>query len=103
MSTEQITLTARFVAAPGKADELRAELLALVPQTRSEPGNIDYHCHEDPASPGTFLFYENFVNQAALDEHAAKPYIQQLLAKVDTLCAEPPVLTPWKMLSERPE
>jgi quinol monooxygenase YgiN len=36
-----------------------------------------------------YLQYECFANQAAFEEHAAKPYVRAFLYKADELCAEP--------------
>ena len=97
----QVTLIAQFQAKPGLEETLKQELLALVPQTHSEEGCVDYILHESPDTPGAFIFYENWVDQAALDEHAAKPYIEALLGKADDLLAEPPVLSKWSMIAGR--
>jgi quinol monooxygenase YgiN len=37
-----------------------------------------------------YLHYECFANQAAFEEHAAKPYVRAFLDKADEFCAESP-------------
>ncbi|QNN23126.1 antibiotic biosynthesis monooxygenase [Planctomycetales bacterium ZRK34] len=101
MSDSQVTVVARFNAKPGKEDQLRQELLALVPQTRSEPGNINYDLHENPAAPGQFIFYENFASPEALSAHAEQPYLTRMLSLCGELCAEEPDVTTWRMISEK--
>jgi len=100
MQDQHVTLIARFVARPGKEDELRQELQALVPKTRAEPGCVNYDLHEDPESSGHFMFHETFENAAAHQHHADQPYIQRLLQIADELCAEEPHITFWHMISE---
>ena len=102
MFEDQVSVTARFTAKSGKEDALKAELLALVPQTRAEPGCLNYDLHQDPASPGEFVFYENFVDGEALKAHAAMPYLKRLVDEVvPELCATPPEVRTWRMISEK--
>lgn len=102
MYEDQVTVVARFTAKPGSEDALAAELLALVEPTRNEAGCINYDLHRDPDRPGEFVFYENFVDMAALEAHAAEPYLQRLLNEVvPELCATSPEITTWTMISEK--
>ena len=101
MSDSQVTVVARFNAKPGKEDQLRKELLSLIPQTRAEPGNVNYDLHENPDAPGQFIFYENFASPEALSTHADMPYIQRLLGLCAELCADEPDITTWRMISEK--
>lgn len=85
----QVTVVATLKAKPGKAEELRAELLKLVPLTLREDGCINYDLHESTETAGLFLFYENWKSKQDLDRHLAMPYIAAMLAKADDLLAEP--------------
>ncbi|WP_321477095.1 putative quinol monooxygenase [uncultured Paludibaculum sp.] len=78
MSEPQLTLVAELIAQPGKEDQVRQELLSLIEPTRAEPGNVDYFLHESVEKPGHFLFYENWISEQALAEHAQTPYLQRL-------------------------
>jgi quinol monooxygenase YgiN len=72
-----VVLSVVFEAAPGRADELAGMLKELVAPTRAEPGCLTYQLSASNETPGMFLFFEKFVNQAALDEHIAAPYFQK--------------------------
>jgi quinol monooxygenase YgiN len=85
-----LTVVAEFHARPGKQDELRRELLALVEPTRGERGCVQYDVHEEQGNPGHFLFYENWTSRAELDAHAASPHLERLFGMADSLVTEPP-------------
>ncbi len=70
-----LTVIAYMKAAPGKEDELRAALEALIEPTSREAGYVNYDLHEDVESPGTFFFYENWESAEHLDAHLAAPHL----------------------------
>lgn len=88
-STNKVTVVAKLTARPGRENDVRRTLLNLVPLTRSEAGCLNYDLHQSQEDPRVFLFYENWVNRQALDEHLEKPYLQDLFARVDDLFADP--------------
>lgn len=58
-------------AVPGHEEELFGLLQALVEPTRAEAGCMIYELHRNPEDAGQFMFYERFVDQAALDFHVS--------------------------------
>lgn len=94
------TIIGTVVAKPEKREELLKILASFVAPTRTEPGCINYDFHCDADDPNTFVFYENFVNQQALDKHLAMPYLRPLLDRVDELLARPVSIRYLTMLSE---
>ena len=66
---DQVILNVVLEALPGHEEELADRLQALVAPSQSEAGCLDYRLHRDPERAGTFLFYERFASQAALDTH----------------------------------
>jgi quinol monooxygenase YgiN len=93
-----LTVIAIANAKPGKEDELREAMLALIPTTRKEPGCINYDLHQATDNPGHFLFHENWTSQQHLDDHLARPHLKAFLAKVTELVAEPPQITLWEKI-----
>jgi len=73
-------LVVKMRAQEGKDDEAAAVMLELAEATRQEPGCIHYIPVRDADDPRTFLFYEQYVDRAALDEHAASDHFQRLAA-----------------------
>jgi quinol monooxygenase YgiN len=98
MNAKQVTLIVTIKARPGKEAELRKALLGLIPPTRKEEGCINYDLHVAPDDPSKFLFYENWTTQAHLDQHGETPHIQNLVGRMDELCAEPLKLDFWKKI-----
>lgn len=79
------SIVAEVRAKPGREAELRAATLPLVALVRSDPNNLVYFLQEDRESPGHFIFYEVFANQAHFDAHNATPYVQKWFARLPEL------------------
>ena len=88
-SNTKVTVVAKLTARPGRENDVRRTLLALIPPTRAEKGCLNYDLHQSQDDPRVFLFHENWVNRQALDEHLEMPYLQDLFAHADDLLAEP--------------
>jgi quinol monooxygenase YgiN len=94
-----LTVVATFQAQPGKETALRAALASLLAPTRKEAGCLSYDLHQSAESPGKFLFYETWQNQAAIDAHMQSPHVAVLLPKVSDLCIAFPEITIWNRIS----
>lgn len=70
-----LTVIAFMKAAPGKEDELRRELEALIEPTSQEDGFVNYDLHQAVDDPGAFFFYENWESAEHLDAHLATPHL----------------------------
>jgi quinol monooxygenase YgiN len=79
------SVVAEVRAKPGKEAELRAATLPLVALVRSDPKNLVYFLQEDRSSPGHFIFYEIFANQADFEAHNAMPYVKDWFARLPEL------------------
>ena len=92
---DMLTVVARIKAKKGKAEQVREELMALIPPTRDEPDCISYILHQSTDDPHLFLFFENWTSKAALDAHLLKPHLQAFIAKADSLLGEPLDVSLW--------
>lgn len=81
MADSPIILNVFLEAAQGREEELAGLLKALVGPTRAEPGCLGYELNVSSEKPGSFLFYEKFADQAALDAHVGSPHFQAFLKK----------------------
>jgi quinol monooxygenase YgiN len=79
------SVVAEVRAKPGKEDALRAATLPLIALVRGDPKNLVYFLQEDRESPGHFIFYEIFANQADFEAHNAMPYVKEWFAKLPEL------------------
>ena len=72
---ELLTVVAYMKAAPGKRDELKKELEALIAPTTAEDGYVNYDLHQGVEDPDVFIFYENWESGAKLDAHLATGHL----------------------------
>jgi quinol monooxygenase YgiN len=82
---ELLTVIAFMRAAPGKREELKAALEALIEPTKQEDGHVNYDLHQDVEDPDFFTFYENWVSGEKLDAHLAAPHLVDVAAKMGDL------------------
>ncbi len=71
-------LVVRMTALEGNEDEAVATMRELAEATRQEPGCELYIPTQDPENPRAFLFYEQYVDKAALEAHGASEHFQRL-------------------------
>ena len=76
---ELLTVIAFMRAAPGKREELKAALEALIEPTKQEDGYVNYDLHQGVEDPDFFTFYEK------LDAHLAAPHLVDFAAKMGDL------------------
>ena len=100
MSNKKVTLIAKITAKSGQEDALKMHLLNLVPPSRAEAGGINYDLHQSGNTPTEFMFYENWVDQAALDTHNGSDHLISLPEKIGDLLAKEVELIFYTMLSE---
>ncbi|MFC8537374.1 putative quinol monooxygenase [Streptomyces sp. NPDC057249] len=79
------------------ADEVRRALSDLVEPTRSEPGNLAYHLHEQ--EDGRFFLYEVWRSREDLDRHNALPALRAFLGNLPTFLEGPPEVYADTMIS----
>ncbi len=73
MSKDKLVVIATSVARPGKEEELKAALQALIPSTQKEQGFLQYDLHQCLENPRQFTFYEIWENAETLHLHATTP------------------------------
>ena len=99
MTNKRVTVFARMKAKDGIAENVRQELMSLVPQTRSEEGCINYDLHQSVDEKTLFMFYENWRSKEDLDKHLEMPYLKSFLEKADKILSEPVDVTLWEKVS----
>jgi len=85
---ELLTVIARMHAKPGKEQELRDALVALVEPTSREKGYVNYDLHQGVEDPRFFAFYENWLSGEDLDAHLAAPHLVEFANKMGDLLDE---------------
>ena len=79
-----IYLTAIVKSKKETTAALRTMLLDMVANSRKEEACIQYDLHESPVD-NTFIFQEEWKDQAGLDLHDQQSYILAFVAQADTL------------------
>jgi len=98
MFSDHVILNVHLQAAPGREEEAAIQLQKLLGPTRSEPGCITYLLHRDPGDPAKFMFYEEFVNQDALEQHNKSAHFLEWVAyqSAHEGLIEKAILTYWR-------
>ncbi|MEH3113232.1 putative quinol monooxygenase [Pedobacter terrae] len=82
-----IYLTAIIKSKQETTSELRKMLLDMVANSRTEEACVQYDLHES-ASDHTFIFQEEWKDQAGLDLHNKQPYLLNFVAHAGRLTDE---------------
>ncbi len=85
-----IVITGKATVTPDKVEAFRPVAERQVTLSRKEEGCLNYGYYEDAMAPGTFLFYEEWKDQAAVDFHFAQDYCLEFMAAAGELSSTPP-------------
>jgi quinol monooxygenase YgiN len=90
-SAAQVTLVPFFTIRPGQVDAVQSAHLSMIDPTRAEPGCLDYDLYQPIDDPSVMFFYENWTDQAALDQHMNTPNFYRVVrGEID-----PRLVVPW--------
>lgn len=64
-------------------DELHSQLSSIVELSRAESGNIRYDLHQDQLNKNSFVFYEVWEDETALNTHKTSQHFQDFFAFVN--------------------
>ena len=76
MADNRISIILRVHLPADKREQAKIAMLALVEPSRSEPGCIRYELYRDIERERDLILLECWRDQAAFDEHLAKPYLK---------------------------
>lgn len=69
--------SATWTAQEGQEETVREALQHLSPASRTEPGNIYYQAHQDPAEPRIFRIFEVYTDADAFKAHATYDHFEK--------------------------
>lgn len=84
-----IILNAKLTAAPGLEKDAESALRAMIPEVQNEDGCLEYTLYRDTKNPASFLYFERYKDQDALQTHARTPHFQNLIKALDGKLANP--------------
>lgn len=73
-------VSARLFARAGEEDTILGAMRAMVPASRAEPGCLAYIAHQDVSDPRRFMFYEQYVDEAAFQAHLDSDHYRRWVA-----------------------
>jgi quinol monooxygenase YgiN len=93
-----VHVVARWLAKPGKDEELRAVLTALIPPSRREIGCYQYDLLRNPADPRDFCFVERWDDDKAFEQHSATAHVKAALSQSQPLIEGAPDVRTYRIL-----
>jgi quinol monooxygenase YgiN len=81
MADDRVSMILRIHPTADRYEQVKAAIQALVEPSRSEPGCIRYELDRDIDKSGDLVLLECWRDQAAFDEHFAKPYLKDFAAR----------------------
>jgi len=74
-----IVLVAKVKVKPGNEAEVEKAFRAMIGKVRAnEPGTLQYVLHRSTQDPTTFVFYEEYTDQAAMDAHGKTEHMKEM-------------------------
>lgn len=72
-----LILAVHLTIQAGREDDVADMFRKLQAETRREPGCITYIVQRSRENPRRYLVYEQYTNEAALEEHRNSPHFKQ--------------------------
>jgi (4S)-4-hydroxy-5-phosphonooxypentane-2,3-dione isomerase len=76
-----VVLAVTWMAKAGREAEVTALFARLTEESRREPGCLMYQVHRHKTEPRRFFIYEQYKDDAALENHRASPHFLQIARK----------------------
>jgi quinol monooxygenase YgiN len=87
-----LVIGGRFKVKPERRADMVKLATALYPSSRAEKGCLHYSCYQDAGDPDSFLFFEEWESQAAIDLHFGTPYFQDFMQRFPDMITGQPVI-----------
>lgn len=97
-----IGVVAKLKIAEGKEAEFEAVATDLMTKVKAnEPGVLTYQLYKSKTAPNTYIFMEQYANQAALDEHGQTEYFKAAGPKLGPCLAGAPEIEYFDSVDEQ--
>ena len=93
-------IAAKIYIKPEKVNEFTKMFQGMIDSTLKEPGCTGYQLYQNPYEKTSFLVYENYKNQAAIDAHFAAPYFKSFGDKIGPLTSKPTEIVIYDVAGE---
>lgn len=88
-SGASVALLVTLHAGAGSRERLRDELAILATVSRADAGCIRYDVLEEADSPDRFVLFEEWLDDAALDDHNREPHVLRFVEVSQSLLEAP--------------
>lgn len=93
-------IAAKIFIKPEKVAEFTNLFKGMTEKTLAEPGCTGYQLYQNPYENTTFLVFESYKNQAAIDAHFAADYFKEFGNKIGPLIAKPTEIKIYDVAAE---
>ncbi|MBP8849532.1 MAG: antibiotic biosynthesis monooxygenase [Breznakibacter sp.] len=83
-------INARIVVKPAEIDNFILAADEIVSKSNLETGCLVYKLFQEVGKPTSFIFYEEYENQAAIDFHNATPHFKKFIVGIKDMLQESP-------------
>lgn len=93
-------IAAKLYIKPEKIAEFTKLFQGMTDSTLKEPGCTQYQLYQNPYEKSSFLVFETYKNQAAVDAHFAAPYFKEYGDKIGALASKPAEIVIYDVAGE---
>ncbi|AJI96097.1 putative quinol monooxygenase [Yersinia ruckeri] len=79
----EVRIIASLIAKPDFFEDVKEILHQIIEPSRAESGNLQYDLHRDIDQPNTFVFFERWASEDAVQKHNKTAHFQQFVAQLD--------------------
>jgi len=87
-----IVIGGRFKVRPECRTDMVDLATSLYAPSRSEKGCLHYSCYQDAGDPDSFLFFEEWESQEAIDQHFQTPYFAAFMSRFPDMIIGQPII-----------
>lgn len=84
----KVVVVARAIVKEGQEVAFADVAKVLVEATRKEPGCIFYNLYQSPMDPKSFIFYEEYKDDAAFASHGSSEHFKAFAGAIPDMLAE---------------
>ncbi|CQI87793.1 putative quinol monooxygenase [Yersinia rohdei] len=79
----EVRIIASVVAKPEFIADVKAAVHQVIEPSREENGNLQYDLHAESDKPGSFVFFERWVSEDALEKHNNTEHFKALVKSIE--------------------
>jgi quinol monooxygenase YgiN len=85
-------INARINVKPDAIEKFISLAKVIIEASNKESGCMVYKLYQETGNPGSFIFYEEYENQDAVDYHNSTDHFRTFIGQITNLLAEAPLI-----------